>query len=171
MALSLKRANERLAARGLVPLPEGLTPHSMRRTFISLLLAIGEDVPYLMGQVGHVDPKVTLSIYAQVMFRGEGERERLEALVTGSDWAPLGTSAQSEPVEAGDQLTDGGENLATSRGFDDGRGWFRTTASPDGERWRWFEPSKPGWARLVSNQRPLACEADRLRPRNSAEMA
>ena len=60
------------------PLPEGLTPHSMRRTFISLVLAIGEDVPYVMGQVGHADPKVTLSIYAQVMFRGEGERERLK---------------------------------------------------------------------------------------------
>ena len=59
----------------------------MRRTFISLLLAIGEDVPYVMAQVGHVDPKVTLSIYAQVMFRGEGERERLEGLVNGSDWA------------------------------------------------------------------------------------
>jgi integrase len=70
-----KRANERLAARGLVPLPEGLTPHSMRRTFISLLLAIGEDAPYVMGQVGDVDPKVTLSIYAQVMFRGEGETQ------------------------------------------------------------------------------------------------
>ncbi len=97
LALSLKRANERLAERGLAPLPEGLTPHSMRRTFISLLLAIGEDVPYVMGQVGHVDPKVTLSIYAQVMFRGEGERERLEALVNGSDWAPMGTSAQSAP--------------------------------------------------------------------------
>jgi hypothetical protein len=71
-----------------------------RRTFILLLLAIGEDVPYVMGQVGPFDPKVTLSIYAQVMFRGEGERERLEALVNGSDWAPLGTSAQSERLEA-----------------------------------------------------------------------
>jgi integrase len=54
-----------------MPLPDGLTPHSLRRTFISLLLAIGEEVPYVMRQVGHADPKVTLSIYAQVMFRGE----------------------------------------------------------------------------------------------------
>ena len=66
---------------GWVPLPEGLTPHSMRRTFISLRLALGEDVPYVMapGRATSI-PKVTLSIYAQVMFRGEGERERLEAL-------------------------------------------------------------------------------------------
>ena len=127
LALSLKRANERLAERGLVPLPPGLTPHAMRRTFISLLLAIGEDVPYVMGQVGHVDPKVTLSIYAQVMFRGEGEREHLEALVNGSDWAPLGTSAQSAPLEAADEVPQGRENPADSGAFSDGRGWFRTS--------------------------------------------
>ena len=71
----------------------GLTPHSLRRTFISLLLALGEEVPYVMRQVGHTDPKVTLSIYAQIMFRGEGERERLRALVEGSHWALLGTTA------------------------------------------------------------------------------
>jgi integrase len=93
--MSVARANKRLEESGLSPLPEGLTPHSMRRTFISLLLAIGEDVPYVMGQVGHADPKVTLSIYAQVMFRGEGERERLEALVNGAEtrfnghWCPI----------------------------------------------------------------------------------
>jgi hypothetical protein len=88
-------SNEGLDEHGLVPLPEGLTPHSMRRTFISLLLAIGEDVPYVMGQVGHADPKVTLSIYAQVMFRGEGERERLEGLINGSEPLSMGAGAQS----------------------------------------------------------------------------
>lgn len=72
------------------PLPEGLTPHSLRRTFISLLLAIGREVPYVMRQVGHADPKVTLSIYAQVMYGGEGERERLRALVEGSDSTTAG---------------------------------------------------------------------------------
>jgi integrase len=88
---SVKRASENLIARGLNPLPEGITPHSLRRTFISLLLATGSEVPYVMRQVGHTDPKVTLSIYAQVMYRGEGERERLKAVVEGSDWAPTGT--------------------------------------------------------------------------------
>ncbi len=44
-----------------------------------------------MRQVGHADPKVTLSIYAQVMTRGEQERSRLRALLEGSDWAPVGT--------------------------------------------------------------------------------
>lgn len=87
----MERASENLIARGLNPLPEGITPHSLRRTFISLLLATGSEVPYVMRQVGHSDPKVTLSIYAQVMYRGEGERERLKAVVEGTDWAPTGT--------------------------------------------------------------------------------
>jgi hypothetical protein len=48
----------------------------------------------LLRQVGHSDPKVTLSIYAQVMYRGEGER--LKIVSEGSDWAPLGTGEGSE---------------------------------------------------------------------------
>lgn len=80
---SVERANENLAAAGRNPLPEGITPHSLRRTFISLLLATGSEDPYVMRQVGHSDPKVTLSIYAQVMYRGEGEQEKLKAIVEG----------------------------------------------------------------------------------------
>jgi integrase len=109
VARSVERANENLMARGRNPLPEGITPHSLRRTFISLLLATGAEVPYVMRQVGHSDPKVTLSIYAQVMYRGEGERERLKIVSGGSDWAPLGTSTGSESVstgaEPGEQLS------------------------------------------------------------------
>lgn len=44
-----------------------VTPHSLRRTFISLLLAAGADVPYVMAQAGHNDPKMTLGLYAQVI--------------------------------------------------------------------------------------------------------
>ncbi len=127
MAMAIRRANERLAERDEAPLPEGLTPHSLRRTFISLLLAIGEEVPYVMRQVGHADPKVTLSIYAQVMFRGEGERERLKALVEGSDWALLGTDADLKGVEPGEQLS---LKTLTSRvdpaDSESGRSWTRT---------------------------------------------
>jgi integrase len=39
-----------------------------------LLLASGEDVPYVMAQVGHADPKVTLAIYARAIRR----RDKLE---------------------------------------------------------------------------------------------
>jgi hypothetical protein len=36
-----------------------------------------------MREVGHSDPKVSLGIYAKVMLRRDGERERLRALVRG----------------------------------------------------------------------------------------
>jgi hypothetical protein len=125
---SVDRANENLTARGRNPLPEGITPHSLRRTFISLLLATGAEVPYVMRQVGHSDPKVTLSIYAQVMYRGEGERERLKIVSEGSDWALLGTGGDFEAAEPGEQLTlDASESRAIAGDSTDGRGWARTS--------------------------------------------
>jgi integrase len=96
LARAIRRANENRAKRDLAPLPEGLTPHSLRRTFISLVLAIGEDIPYVMRQVGHANPTVTLAVYAQIMFRAEGERERLRALVNGVDWAGMGREQLQE---------------------------------------------------------------------------
>ena len=48
LAGAIKRANENRSERDLAPLPEGLTPHSLRRAYISLALASGEDVPYVM---------------------------------------------------------------------------------------------------------------------------
>ena len=59
-------ATERLAARGLPPLPH-ITPHSLRRTYISIaLLANNFDVKWVMSQVGHADSKMTLDVYAQL---------------------------------------------------------------------------------------------------------
>jgi integrase len=36
------------------------TPHTLRRTYISLLLAAGCDPAYVQHQVGHTDPSLTL---------------------------------------------------------------------------------------------------------------
>ena len=128
MAAAGERANTNLAARGAAPLPEGVTPHSLRRTFISLLLALGEEVPYVMRQVGHTDPKVTLSIYAQVMFRGEGERDRLRALLEASHWALLGTTVDPKaPGPAEEGSSDREELLVDAGASGDGRGWDRTS--------------------------------------------
>jgi integrase len=61
-----RRASEELAASGLPPLPR-ITPHSLRRTYISIaLLANNFDVKWVMGQVGHADSKMTLDVYAQL---------------------------------------------------------------------------------------------------------
>jgi integrase len=82
-ARAVEAANKQLLADGADPLPEHLTPHSLRRTFASLLFAIGESPPYVMAQMGHTTPKLTLAIYARQMNRRDGEPERLQALVDG----------------------------------------------------------------------------------------
>lgn len=68
LAPVIKRVNEVRAARGLPSLPK-VTPHAMRRTYISLMLEAGAPLPYVMDQVGHLDSKTTLEIYAQVQKR------------------------------------------------------------------------------------------------------
>ena len=80
LAAAVCEANRDRQGRGLLPLSSGLTPHSLRRTFISLLLAYGKPVPYVQRQAGHRDARTTLNIYAQVIDTDFGARERLEWL-------------------------------------------------------------------------------------------
>jgi integrase len=49
LARAVERANAERAVTGLEPLVGGLTPHSLRRAFASLLFAIGETPPYVMA--------------------------------------------------------------------------------------------------------------------------
>jgi integrase len=93
---AIAEANDALATSGVESLPGHLTPHSLRRTFASLLFAIGEPPPWVMKQMGHTTPNLTLAVYAREMDRRDGEPERLKALVEGTDWAPTGTSEASE---------------------------------------------------------------------------
>ncbi len=83
---AIERANVELDRAKAEPLPRRLTPHSLRRTFASLLFAIGEAPPYVMAQMGHTSANLTLSIYARQMDRRDGESERLKALVEGLEW-------------------------------------------------------------------------------------
>ena len=76
-------ASVALEETGRPPLPEKITPQSLRRTFASLLYAVGETPPYVMKQMGHSTPHLALAVYAQVMDRRDGERERFAALVAG----------------------------------------------------------------------------------------
>jgi integrase len=92
LAKAVQHANTQLAMDELPPLPDALTPHSLRRTFASVLLTLGEPVPFVMDQMGHTDPKVTLGIYARVMRRSDGDRERLRALLTGGVSARFGAN-------------------------------------------------------------------------------
>jgi integrase len=91
----MTHANRLVEERGLQPLPLGITPHRLRHTFASILVAIGRDPTYVMQQLGQPDPAFTLRVYAHTMRRSEEERERLKALVQGHVWAANG---QREPA-------------------------------------------------------------------------
>ena len=91
-------ANENLAKQADVPLPDGLTPHKLRHTFASILVALGEDPGSVMDQLGHADPGFTLRVYRHGMRRDPDAKRRLRALVEGVDWAPMGTTPQSDPT-------------------------------------------------------------------------
>lgn len=65
---TVDRANELRAERDRPPLPK-VTPHALRRTYISLMIEAGAPLPYVMSQVGHADSRTTLEIYAQVQKR------------------------------------------------------------------------------------------------------
>lgn len=64
IAKRLKRcvryANDALAERNAALIPPELSPHSLRRTFASLLYMRGKSPVYVMHQMGHTDPKLAL---------------------------------------------------------------------------------------------------------------
>jgi Phage integrase family len=55
-----------------------VTPHTFRRSYITYMLAAGHDIPYVQSQVGHLDPTVTLAVYAQLIRRPDREQMRRE---------------------------------------------------------------------------------------------
>jgi integrase len=71
-------ANEIRAGNEQPPIHVHVTPHTFRRTYITYMLAAGHDIPYVQSQVGHVDPTVTLAVYAQLIRRTDRERLRQE---------------------------------------------------------------------------------------------
>ena len=82
-APTFQRASALLEADGKPPLVEGLTPHAMRRTCASVLIAVGWDPGRVMDQLGHSNPNLTLAIYRQTMNRAPEEKAALELLVKG----------------------------------------------------------------------------------------
>ena len=133
----MTRANEDLARREESALPDGLTLHSLRRTYASLMFAIGRTAPEVMSQIGHTDPRLTLRVYAGIMSQDQGERDRLQALVDGKR---LGTKRHWRPKSAREPQTSDAPPTQEPADFQD----------------------ILGWAVLGSNQRPPACKAGAL---------
>lgn len=98
VATVVRRADELQAQRGGQPLPVGITPHKLRHTFASILVAIKKDPNYVMNQLGHTDAGFTLRVYSHIVRRSEVERKKLKALVEGHDWT-LSTDAADKETE------------------------------------------------------------------------
>jgi integrase len=77
------RADELLAAREALSI-ERLTPHTLRRTFASILAECGVSPRRAMYLLGHTDPKLTMSVYQHVLDMSEGAAETLERLLGGA---------------------------------------------------------------------------------------
>jgi integrase len=127
LAPAVERANERLEEAGDVPLPDGLTPHKLRHTFASLLVALGVDPGSVMDQLGHTDPSFTLRVYRHGMRRDAASRDALRQLVGLTDWAAMGSSADFGASLNGDVHAPETKNPAVSGAFEDGHGWARTS--------------------------------------------
>jgi Phage integrase family len=103
LASVCERANELLAEREQ-PLIGHMTPHTLRRTFASILAEVGVPPRRAMYLLGHTDPTLTMRVYQQVLDMGGAAVEQLEgvlgctiqeAFVTyagreglGTQWAP-----------------------------------------------------------------------------------
>jgi integrase len=106
-------STEHRQARGLPPLPT-TTPHSLRRTYISIaLLANRFDVKWVMSQVGHADSKMTLDVYAQLEQRIKREHgARFDALVRSGAIPPPGPGMAADWETIGRRPSDPSGNAS-----------------------------------------------------------
>jgi len=90
-------ANKLVEERGLQPLPIGITPHKLRHTFASILVAIGKDPTYVMQQLGAHRPGVHAArLRAHDATQRGGTRAAQGArrgARLGTHWAQTGESA------------------------------------------------------------------------------
>ena len=92
LARALERANAKLDEAGKPSIAAGVTNHTLRRTFASLLYEAGATPAYVMAQMGHESAELALEIYAKVMERKRDTGERVDALIRGADWAVMGSN-------------------------------------------------------------------------------
>jgi integrase len=93
------RANELRTQRGEPPILAHVTPHTLRRTYISFMLAAGFDLPYVQEQVGHEDPTTTLKIYAQVIRRPDRDNLRADMrALLGEDRPGIAPAPEPPPA-------------------------------------------------------------------------
>jgi integrase len=105
-------AGERREARGLPPLPR-VTPHTLRHTYISILLLVTDNVPYVMQQVGHDDETTTTRIYRHLIRQRQEHGIAFDRAVAQAR-AGFGASADEEGFMA--SIWPGGRKSADAPG-------------------------------------------------------
>jgi integrase len=130
---AIEQADELLTSRGQPPLPEGVTFHALRRTYAALRAELGEHPAITAAQMGHRDPRMTLRVYTDVT--GLRPKTRMGGLLSDVDWALMGTKADSEEVEPGEQLSLEKPKTASLAG--------QTTNGSDGTRTRGLRRDRP----------------------------
>jgi integrase len=113
-----ERANELLAEREQ-PLIGHMTPHTLRRTFASILAEVGVPPRRAMYLLGHTDPTLTMRVYQQVLDMGGTAVETLETALGCTLDEALATYSGREGL--GTQWTPGPEIASQDRGQQDRR--------------------------------------------------
>jgi integrase len=89
---AIERANAKPAEADRPKIADGVTNHTLRRTFASLLYEAGASPAYVMSQMGHASSALALEVYARKMERDRDTGSRMDALIQGADWAQMGTN-------------------------------------------------------------------------------
>ena len=97
-------ANQLREEERLAPMPKRITPHTFRRTFITLSFQAGRDLVFVQSQAGHADWKTTLEIYTQQSNRSTDPTIR-----------KLLTEFFGEPRQAADTEASGGRTRIHAR--------------------------------------------------------
>lgn len=82
---AVAKANEDRAKRNKLLIPEGLTPHDLRRTYACLCFWAGRQLPYVQAQIGHKDGRMTLDAYAYATKRERIDKKLVWQLMAFSD--------------------------------------------------------------------------------------
>ena len=92
---AISTANPKLERRGIAPLSERVSPHSLRRTYASLRYACGDDPIYVAEQGGWSDPSFPMKVYAKaVRRRDELSGVHLEQFDAALEWAAMGSKVE-----------------------------------------------------------------------------
>ena len=73
-----------------------MTPHTLRRTFASILAEVGVPPRRAMYLLGHTDPTLTMRVYQQVLDMGGAAVEQLEGVLGCTIQEPFGTYSGRE---------------------------------------------------------------------------